>query len=117
MMMRIRSSRSHAPRGNVSRAAPRRVSILAALILSYGAVSTHASDDPSPNRAGIVKSQLIYEKAPFPECHASTIVESNGGLLAGWFGGTEEGNRDVGVWLSRNIDGRWTDPVEVANGI
>jgi predicted neuraminidase len=63
-----------------------------------------------------VKSEFIYEKASFPECHASTIVETDDDLVAAWFGGTEEGNRDVGIWLSRNVDGHWSNPVEVANG-
>ena len=32
--------------------------------------------------------EFIFEKAPFEQCHASTIVEtSNGDLLAAWFGG------------------------------
>lgn len=113
-------TRSHAPRASASRAAPRRVSvagtILMMLALSLVVELLHAQD-ASPNRAGIIKSQFIYEKAPFPECHASTIVETDGGLVAAWFGGTEEGNRDVGIWLSRLADGRWTEPVEVANGV
>jgi predicted neuraminidase len=64
-----------------------------------------------------VKSEFIYEKAPFPECHASTIVETTRGLVAAWFGGTHEKHQDVGIWLARHVDGRWTEPVEVANGV
>ena len=66
---------------------------------------------------GLVKSEFIYETAPFPQCHASTIAESKGGLVAAWFGGTRERHPDVGIWLSRFIAGRWTTPVEIANGI
>lgn len=66
---------------------------------------------------GLIQSEFIYETAPFPECHASTIVESRNGLVAAWFGGKHENNPDVGIWLSRQINGQWTDPVEVANGI
>lgn len=70
------------------------------------------------SRPGVVKSEFIYETAPFPSCHASTIVESiNGTTVAAWFGGTAEGKPDVGIWVSRNIDGKWTVPVEIANGI
>jgi predicted neuraminidase len=65
---------------------------------------------------GLIKQEFIYEKAPFPECHASTIVQSKTGLMAAWFGGTEEGHKDVGNWLSRLEDGKWTAPIEVANG-
>ncbi|HXG13199.1 MAG TPA: exo-alpha-sialidase [Gemmataceae bacterium] len=70
-----------------------------------------------PKQPGLVLAEFIYEKAPFPSCHASTIVESKGGLVAAWFGGTREGHPDVGVWVSRH-DGRgWSEPVEAANGI
>jgi hypothetical protein len=40
-------------------------------------------------KEGILVDEFIYEKAPYPSCHASTIVEaSNGDLVASWFGGT-----------------------------
>jgi predicted neuraminidase len=67
--------------------------------------------------AAVVKSEFIYEAAPFPQCHASTIVEVKGGLVAAWFGGTKEKHPDVGIWVSRNNGGKWTPPVEVANGV
>jgi predicted neuraminidase len=38
-------------------------------------------------------------------------------LIASWFGGTEEKHPDVGIWVSRHVDGKWTAPVEVANGV
>ena len=41
---------------------------------------------------------LIYEEAPFPSAHASTVVETPGGVAAAWFGGTDEGEPDVGIW-------------------
>jgi predicted neuraminidase len=66
---------------------------------------------------GLLKSEFIYETAPFPSCHASTIAETKGGLVAAWFGGTRERHPDVGIWLSRCVAGRWTEPVEVANGV
>jgi len=63
-------------------------------------------------------SAFIFETAPFASCHASTIVEAkDGGLVAAWFGGTREGNQDVGIWLARHAEGKWTAPVEVANGV
>lgn len=70
-----------------------------------------------PSRAQIVEHGFIYETAPFPQCHASTIEETPSGLVAAWFGGTREKNPDVGIWVSRREQGRWTRPVEVANGI
>lgn len=65
----------------------------------------------------LMKSEFIHEVAPFPSCHASTIVETPSGLVSAWFGGTAEKNPDVGIWLSRHDGGKWTTPVEVANGI
>lgn len=66
---------------------------------------------------GVIKSEFIYETAPFPECHASTIAESKGTLIAAWFGGAKEGKPDVGIWLSWLENGKWSTPVEVANGV
>ncbi len=66
---------------------------------------------------GVTKSEFIFEDAPFPSCHASTIVEGSKGLVAAWFGGTAEKNPDVGIWVSQYDGKAWTKPVEVANGI
>jgi predicted neuraminidase len=67
--------------------------------------------------ASLVSSQFIYEAAPFPSAHASTIAATRDGLIAAWFGGTREGASDVGIWVSRLVDGRWSPPVEVATGV
>ncbi|HOX58764.1 MAG TPA: exo-alpha-sialidase [Candidatus Paceibacterota bacterium] len=67
---------------------------------------------------GLLTSEFIYRTAPFPSCHASTIAEAESGhLVAAWFGGTRERHPDVGIWLSRQVSGHWTAPVEVANGV
>lgn len=77
--------------------------------------ATGAGQDHLP----VVASQFIYEQAPFPECHASTIAETPKGLVAAWFGGTKERNPDVCIYVSRKDKGHpvWTVPVNVANGI
>jgi predicted neuraminidase len=82
------------------------------LCLMLAALAAAADQPP-----GVVKSEFIYEKAPFPACHASTIAETKSGLVAAWFGGTGEKNPDVGIWLSREEGGAWSAPVEVANGV
>jgi predicted neuraminidase len=66
---------------------------------------------------GIVKDEFIFEKAPYPECHAATIAETKQGLVAAWFGGTKERNPDVCIWVSRMVNGKWTEAINVANGI
>lgn len=65
----------------------------------------------------VLKSEFVYETAPFPSCHASTIAETPTGLVTAWFGGTHEKHPDVGIWLSRHENGVWTAPIEVANGV
>jgi predicted neuraminidase/predicted glycoside hydrolase/deacetylase ChbG (UPF0249 family) len=77
------------------------------------------ADNPDNNAKAIVKSEFIYSRddVPFPSCHASTIAETEEGLVAAWFGGTHEKHNDVGIWLSRLVNGKWTKPVEVANGV
>jgi predicted neuraminidase len=82
------------------------------LLATFVTSTTFAGTQP-----GLLKSEFIFETAPFPQCHASTIAETKAGLVAAWFGGTRERNPDVGIWLSRNVGGNWTPPVEVANGI
>jgi len=70
------------------------------------------------NKPGLIEEEFIFEKAPFKECHASTIVElNNGELLASWFGGTNEKHPDVTIWLSRKKSGKWSEPMQVADGI
>ena len=44
-------------------------------------------------------------------------METRGGLVAAWFGGTRESDPDVGIWVSRQRRIAWSAPVEVANGV
>jgi predicted neuraminidase len=80
---------------------------------------TAMPDVASPGVGGYVAGELIYplDDKPTPQCHASTIVETPRGLVAAWFGGTHERNRDVGIWVSRHDGKAWSRPVEVANGV
>ena len=66
---------------------------------------------------GILVDEFIYTEAPFPEAHASTIAETPDGLIAAWFGGTKEGNKDVCIWTSKLVNDKWTAPEKVAEGI
>lgn len=65
---------------------------------------------------GVLKQEFIYESAPYPQAHASTIAETPEGLVASWFGGTKERNPDVCIWVSRHENGKWTEAENVANG-
>ena len=91
---------------------------LAIIILAGVLVSSAFADEPATKRSdAIVLSEFIFDQAPFPSCHASTIVETKHGLVAAWFGGTRERAPDVGIWVSRHDGKQWSPPVEVANGI
>ncbi len=65
--------------------------------------------------AAAPKHEFIYVEAPYPSCHASTIMEAKDGqLLAAWFGGTDEKADDVAIYLSRRGPDGWSEPEEVA---
>ena len=76
---------------------------------------------PREHRAGIVLEEFVYteEDVDFPQCHASTLLELEGGeLLCAFFGGTHERHPDVEIRLARKAPGgEWTKPVSVAHGI
>tara|TARA_Y100001972_G_C7641603_1_gene322392 strand:- start:364 stop:1545 length:1182 start_codon:yes stop_codon:yes gene_type:complete len=73
----------------------------------------------SPGEGAYLKGELIYplDDKPTPECHASTLVETPSGIVAAFFAGTYEKHPDVGIRVSRLVDGKWTRPVEVVNGV
>lgn len=73
---------------------------------------------PAADATGAVRrTEFINDRAPYPQCHASTIVEvAPGRLAAAWFGGTREGAPDVGIWLARHDGTRWLPAVQVADG-
>lgn len=78
-------------------------------LIGYSANAQHPS---------IIQSEFIFFEAPFKQCHASTIVSTPEGLVAAWFGGTREKNKDVEIWTShKRGDSDWTEPVSVANGV
>jgi predicted neuraminidase len=86
------------------------------LALFPAAAAALASSRPSPpsRHGAIVATEFVFERAPFASAHASTVVETSDGLVAAWFGGTDEGRPDVGIWLARRGRDGWSAPVEVA---
>lgn len=87
----------------------KRLLLLLALVAGAHAAPTHPA---------IVSAELINPSAPYPECHASTIVEASPGkLVAAWFGGTKERNPDVCIYVAHHGGGRWQPGVKVADGV
>lgn len=68
----------------------------------------------------VLDSTFLYTSAPFPSCHAATIVETHtGDLVAAYFGGSWEGCRDVCIWMCRKEkrSSAWTAPEVIADGL
>lgn len=102
-----------------------KVRFIVAFLFGLGILSSSQSSksadaqgqDALTLQAGYLKAEFVFEDPPFRSCHASTIVETSSGLVAAWFGGSSEGNLDVGIWVSRHDGQSWSNPVEVANGV
>jgi predicted neuraminidase len=90
--------------------------LLLAIGPSFLCGTAGAQAELAASSPGLIKTEFIFEQAPFRSSHASTIVETHDGLLAAWFGGTREQAPDVGIWLARHDGNTWSQPVEVANG-
>ena len=91
----------------------RRATAAGAVALMMMAPGPAAAQHPA-----IRSAEFLNDRAPYPQCHASTIAEvAPGRLVAAWFGGTREGAPDVGIWVTRLEPGGWTTPVEVATGL
>ncbi|MBF4470509.1 sialidase family protein [Flavobacterium sp. HJJ] len=71
-------------------------------------------------KEGILVDEFIYDKAPYPSCHAVTIVEAtNGDLVSAWFGGTHERHPDVCIYSAIKPKGsdKWGEAIKVADGV
>ena len=93
----------------------KKTAILILMIASFASIS---AQQPFLGAQAIVKEEFIFQagKVPFPSCHASTVAETEQGLVASWFGGKHEKAPDVEIWVSRYEDGAWSSPVSVADG-
>ena len=91
------------------------VGLMCGVLMAANGLSAQVAHNTDPSVHP--RSEFIFEPGsqPFPECHASTIVELKGGeLLAAWFGGTHERAPDVAIWTARYAKGAWSKPAEVA---
>lgn len=69
---------------------------------------------------GVLEESYLYTYASFPQCHSATIEEnSEGDLVAAFFGGTKERHPDVCIYVCRKRRGEtvWSEPELVADGV
>ncbi|MBM3476431.1 MAG: sialidase, partial [Armatimonadetes bacterium] len=58
-----------------------------------------------------MQARFVLEDAPVASCHASTVAEvAPGRFLCAWFGGSKEGQPDVGIWLAEFAGEAWSAP-------
>ena len=86
------------------------------------ALAAPAADDPAVD-PGLGSARVRLRAfvsprgAPTRSCHASTIaVAADGTLVASWFGGSDEGEPDVGIWVARRGPDGWSVPARVVDG-
>jgi predicted neuraminidase len=102
-----------APRFSVH-SAHRAARIAVCLGVATIATSVFAASRPAPG--AVREREFIADPAPTAASHAGTLVETPHGLVAAWFGGKQERDPSVGIWLARQAGHGWTSPREVANG-
>lgn len=90
----------------------RHILAIVAIALLVAACSHNAA-----MKEATVTKEFVYTDAPFPQCHASTIVEyPQGQLTVAFFGGSRESADDVCIYLCRKKlgDTQWSEPEKVA---
>jgi predicted neuraminidase len=93
--------------------------VIALLVVTVNGRAAELPPLAKPGEGALLSAGLIYpvKGRATPQCHASTIVQTTKGtLVAAWFAGTGEKHRDVGIRVARLVNGKWTIPVEVADG-
>lgn len=93
------------------------LSLFVLTILMPASVLTQNSAGSNEWKKGILVDEFVYDSAPFPSVHASTIAETPSGLVVAFFGGEYEGHPNVCIYVSRHTKKRWTAPQKVAEGI
>jgi len=85
------------------------------IITITGCRTSHTSNHKEVTILPLGNGYIFGDDRPFPQCHASTVVETQAhDYVVAWFGGTHEKHDDVGIWLSKGTPGHWSAPVEIA---
>ncbi len=81
----------------------------------------NADEEATTTERGAVTQVDCFTEAPFASCHASSLIALPGReVLVTYFAGTDEGEPDVGIWLSRGRLGpdfrpTWNPPRQVVD--
>ena len=62
--------------------------------------------------------EALIPNNPYKSCHAADLLElANGDLLCCWFAGSDEGNADISIVLSRLRAGEstWSEPIKISD--
>ncbi len=93
------------------------------LILCFGAACSNAQPIKktlAQPEFYVVDSGRIFNNPPFKSCHAATIAEiGNDTLLYAWFGGDQEGAKNVAIWGCYrfiNQKDQWSKLILLASG-
>ena len=66
----------------------------------------------------LISHQLVITVKKTLSCHASTVLPlDDGRVLAAWFGGSREGNNDVGIWLAEKAEQSFSEARQVAGSM
>ncbi len=90
--------------------------LLCFMLLLYSLTGAQNAEKSLKKRLQVLSTAYIDTLPVTPSCHASSIIEIPGGLMATWFGGEHESHPLVGIYIAKFLNGKWTKPVEVANG-
>lgn len=87
---------------------------LFSIVLFTGCQNTSTKTSEEEALDEPVKDFVFDQADGFAQCHASTVaLMENGEYVVAWFGGTEEKDDDVGIWMSTGKPGNWTKPIEL----
>lgn len=93
------------------------VLVLLDCLSAWGITRGGASEKLESISAKLLETGFIYQTTTYPSCHASTLVEVEGGFLAAWFGGSYERHPDVCIYGAFYKHGTWEKPFMIADGV
>jgi len=67
--------------------------------------------------SGVLVEEFLFADPPFDSCHASTLTETSRGLIVAYFAGSQEGNNDIAIYLSKQKENQWDEPEKVVGDL